>query len=70
MNRIFRELNESEITKIKPNLIELYASEGWLLTESDRTLLTEVKLLYLPNETYINRYMCVKEEIVESSTND
>lgn len=56
--RIFRELKKSEIRIIKPTLIELKAEEGWLITDSDKSLKTETEVIYLPSEKYISDYCC------------
>lgn len=59
MERIFREIKDTEIRVIKPNMIELKAEEGWMLTDADKSFKTETPLVYLPDEKYIKDYICV-----------
>ena len=59
MERVFREIKDTEIRVIKPNMIELKAEEGWAFTEADRSIKTENTLMYLPDEKYIKDYICV-----------
>ena len=68
MERIFRELKDTEIRVIKPNMIELKAEEGWVVTDADKSFKTETPLVYLPDEKYIKDYICVnyiEPEVVE-----
>lgn len=68
MERVFRELKESEIRIIKPTLIELKAEEGWVVTDVDKSFKTETPLVCLPDEKYIKDYICVnyiEPEVVE-----
>lgn len=56
---MFRNLKDNEIRIVTPTLIELHAEEGWIIAEkSDLTKITE--FVYLPNEKYINDYVCVE----------
>lgn len=69
MERIFRELKDSEIRVVKPTMIELKSEDGWLITESDKSLQTETTLVCLPNIDLVANYCCVnkiEEEIIES----
>lgn len=59
MERVFRNIKDSEIRVIKPNMIELKAEDGWAFTEADKSLKTETTLMYLPSEQYIKDYICV-----------
>ena len=58
MERIFRELKETEIRVVSPTMIELKAEEGWIITDADKSFKTETTLVYLPNEKYIKDYIC------------
>lgn len=59
MERIFREIKDTEIRVIKPNMIELKAEEGWVITDVDKSFKTETPLVYLPDQKYIKDYICV-----------
>lgn len=73
MERVFREIKDSEIRVIKPNMIELKAEEGWVITDADKSFKTETPVVYLPSEQYIKDYICANyvepeplpEEVVE-----
>lgn len=68
MERVFREIKDTEIHVIKPNMIELKAEEGWVITDVDKSFKTETPLVYLPDEKYIKDYICVnyiEPEVVE-----
>lgn len=58
MERIFREIKDTEIRVIKPNMIELKSEEGWVFTDADKSFKTETTLMYLPDEKYIKDYIC------------
>ena len=59
MERVFREIKDTEIRVISPSCIELKSEEGWAFTEADRSIKMENTLMYLPDEKYIKDYICV-----------
>ena len=68
MERVFREIKETEIRGVSPTMIELKAEEGWVFTEADQSFKTETPLIYLPDKKYIKDYICVnyiEPDIVE-----
>lgn len=70
MERIFRELKETEIRVVSPTMIELKAEEGWVITDADKSFNTETPLVYLPDKKYIKDYICVNyieptEEVID-----
>lgn len=58
MERIFRELKDTEIRVVSPTMIELKAEEGWVITDADKSFKTETPLVCLPDEKYIKDYIC------------
>lgn len=58
MERIFRELKDTEIRVVSPTMIELKAEEDWVITDADKSFKTETNLVYLPDEKYIKDYIC------------
>lgn len=66
MERVFREIKDTEIRVISPTCIELKAEEGWAFTEAGKSIKTENTLMYLPDEKYIKDYICV--DYTESQT--
>ncbi len=59
MERVFREIKDTEIRVISQKCIELKAEDGWVITEADKSLSTETSTVYLPSEQYIKEYICV-----------
>lgn len=76
MERVFRELKDTEIRVIKSNMIELKAEEGWVVTDADKSFKTETPLVYLPDEKYIKDYICANyiepesEPLIEEPTEE
>lgn len=72
MERIFRELKDTEIRVVSPTMIELKAEEGWVITDADKSFKTETTLVYLPDEKYIKDYICANyiEPEVEEPTDE
>ena len=58
MERVFREIKDTEIRVVSPTMIELKAEEGWVITDADKSFKTETPLVYLPDEKYIKDYIC------------
>lgn len=58
MERVFREIKDTEIRMVSPTMIELKAEEGWVFTEADQSFKTETPLIYLPDKKYIKDYIC------------
>lgn len=68
MERVFREIKDTEIRVVSPTMIELKAEEGWVITDADKSFKTETPLVYLPDEKYIKDYICanyIEPEIEE-----
>ena len=59
MERVFREIKDTEIRVVSPTMIELKAEEDWVITDADKSFKTETPLVYLPDEKYIKDYICV-----------
>lgn len=72
MERIFRELKDTEIRVVSSTMIELKAEEGWVITDTDKSFKTETPLVYLPDEKYIKDYICANyiEPEVEEPTDE
>jgi hypothetical protein len=58
MERVFREIKDTEIRVISSTCIELKAEEGWVITDADKSFKTETTLVCLPDEKYIKDYIC------------